>query len=1262
MPAVPLLPPGALPHGTLSVLSLPAVSVPGAVCTPATGALGAACSTIGGVARAAGSAAGSVVGFGVGSVLDAVSNWVTSGAVWLLGRIGAVLASSTAIDLGAPWFRAHYATMAALAGVVIVPLLLLGVLQALYRQNASMLLRSVLVNVPLAVLLTAVAVTLVQLGLSVTDSMCAAVSGGSGSDAGRFMSTVATALLPAEATGQTGAPSFVLFLGGIAVVVGAVMVWLELLLRAAAVYVAVLFLPLALAGLAWPAISHWSRRLADTLAALVLGKLVIVAVLSLAAGALSGGTGSTPSGAASSGGGFASVLGGAALLLLAALAPWSLFRLLPFLEAGAVGHLEGVSQRARHLAAVPASGLANVALRAAAAGSLATGPIGAVGVAAASGGGPGAVGHRRGGGGDGGRGGVGRGIGHDGFADALPDGSANGVDGSGGDGGWGGGAGGSDADPLPWEPGGSIPRMAPHPHSAVNNRRVADLVAGRDPFAHGPPPLEPMSRHAVPALAPGVTYERPLPRQTGALRPDHLGRDHLGPVLIGGIQTPDDVGPVSDRPDGAASRVRYRLPPLERRGVIAGWRAGQVAAVAGGLVLAVLSVRSRPSLAGVALAVAWVGGAVALAFWPIAGRTGEQWLPVVVRWGWAGATGHRFAPASGPGTGTLVDVPTARDGGPPWRMASRRAPTSHSVFDGLRLVAGPADAHGPGMGVLVDEHARTVTAVLEVRGHSFALLAPPEQDARVAAWARVLASLAREGSAVYRLQWVETCLPDDGGAVRSHLDEHRVLDDDAPAVRSYRRLLGESSPVTRRHRVLVAVSVHRGRAARAIRASGGGLGGALVVLGREVGAVATALAGADIGIDGLLDRDGLADTLAGALRPAPPGGAAGGPAPATAGRSGDPWPMGTDAGWESVRTDGTWHATYWVAEWPRVDVHPDFLGPVLFAPLRRTLAVVMEPVDPTRAARQVAQARTAGLADGELRRRNGFLSSARHTRERQSVDDRDVELTDGHAQFRYSRLPGGDRRQRRGPRRGVRRPRAGRRAGPPRRAPPLRAAGRSAALPAAHRTGPVVSPVWSPRTGPGLPAHVATTRHLCAAYPLVAEAGLGHRGVLIGRDVLGGSFVYDPFALYRAGVVTNPNMVVIGQIGRGKSSFVKSYLWRQAVFGRSAWVIDPKGEYGPAVRGLGRSSPWPCGPVVLSASTRSTPVASVAPGDGDGGGPAARRAALTASLAVSCLGRDLRPRERAAIDAALRAAADARGAAVDGIAHPAPGGGGAARA
>lgn len=196
-----------------------------------------------------------------------------------------------------------------------------------------------------------------------------------------------------------------------------------------------------------------------------------------------------------------------------------------------------------------------------------------------------------------------------------------------------------------------------------------------------------------------------------------------------------------------------------------------------------------------------------------------------------------------------------------------------------------------------------------------------------------------------------------------------------------------------------------------------------------------------------------------------------------------------------------------------------------------------------------------------------------------------------------------------------------------------------------------MSPAWSARLPPALPAHVATTRHLCAAYPLVAEAGLGHRGVLIGRDVLGGSFVYDPFALYRAGVVTNPNMVVIGQIGRGKSSFVKSYLWRQAVFGRSAWVIDPKGEYGPLCEAWGVSpvALRPGGPVRLNPlDTADAAVSPDTSGDGSDG-PAVRRTTLCASLVVSCLGRDLLPRERAAIDAAL-AAATAAAPAVAG--HP----------
>jgi type IV secretory pathway VirB4 component len=171
----------------------------------------------------------------------------------------------------------------------------------------------------------------------------------------------------------------------------------------------------------------------------------------------------------------------------------------------------------------------------------------------------------------------------------------------------------------------------------------------------------------------------------------------------------------------------------------------------------------------------------------------------------------------------------------------------------------------------------------------------------------------------------------------------------------------------------------------------------------------------------------------------------------------------------------------------------------------------------------------------------------------------------------------------------------------------------------------------------GVPAHHATTRHLGAAYPFASEAGLGGRGVLIGRDLLGGAFVYDPFELYRSGLLTNPNMIVFGQIGRGKSAFVKSYLWRQAVFGRRAWVVDPKGEYGLLARA------WGIEPVALrpGGHIRLNPLDAPSPRSGSPADDTVRRRAeLLVSLAAASLGRSLAPTERTAVELAVAEVSD----------------------
>ncbi|MDQ6946721.1 MAG: ATP-binding protein [Actinomycetota bacterium] len=164
-------------------------------------------------------------------------------------------------------------------------------------------------------------------------------------------------------------------------------------------------------------------------------------------------------------------------------------------------------------------------------------------------------------------------------------------------------------------------------------------------------------------------------------------------------------------------------------------------------------------------------------------------------------------------------------------------------------------------------------------------------------------------------------------------------------------------------------------------------------------------------------------------------------------------------------------------------------------------------------------------------------------------------------------------------------------------------------------------------------AHRATSAHLRAAYPFVAEGGLGAPGPYIGRDLFGGSFCFDPWELYRRGSLTGPNVVVIGQIGRGKSTFVKTYLRRQEAFGRQAWVVDPKGEYGPLAAAAG-AAPLriaPGGPLRLNPLDA---IAGLAP---------AKTGELLCSIVASSLGHDLSPGARAATQLALRALSERRG-------------------
>ena len=100
---------------------------------------------------------------GIDAVLSGLSQWVASGAEWLLSQIGNVLVQH---DHHRSRVRAGSgrttAVMTALAGVVVLPLLLVSTVQAVYRQSASQLVRSFFVQLPLALLLGVVAIQIVH--------------------------------------------------------------------------------------------------------------------------------------------------------------------------------------------------------------------------------------------------------------------------------------------------------------------------------------------------------------------------------------------------------------------------------------------------------------------------------------------------------------------------------------------------------------------------------------------------------------------------------------------------------------------------------------------------------------------------------------------------------------------------------------------------------------------------------------------------------------------------------------------------------------------------------------------------------------------------------------------------------------------------------------------------------------------------------------------------------------------------------------------
>lgn len=271
-----------------------------------------------------GDVAGSAAAAAAGGVISALTSYLSAADSWLVGHIAGLY--DVAPDLHGGWFRTAYQSMERVFEAVVTPILLLATVGSVLRQDLRRLGRIWGLGLPLAALAAAGAALFTDLAIRASDSLTGLVVGAHLDIRGALLSLATNSI-------AAGSPSLVA-MGVYALgLMGAVLVWLELVLRSAAIYVAVFFMPLGLVTYVWPAAAGIAKRSVEVLVALVLSKFVIFSTLWLGLSAVSGGDS------------IDGTLEGAGILLLASFTPFVLLKLVPVAEVSAIAHLEGLSRR-----------------------------------------------------------------------------------------------------------------------------------------------------------------------------------------------------------------------------------------------------------------------------------------------------------------------------------------------------------------------------------------------------------------------------------------------------------------------------------------------------------------------------------------------------------------------------------------------------------------------------------------------------------------------------------------------------------------------------------------------------------------------------------------------------------------------------------------------------------------------------------------------------------------------------------------------------
>ncbi len=232
--------------------------------------------------------------------------------------------ASTRVDLTGGWFSSDggstVTTMTSvIAGSLVLVFLFMSLIRAMFAGEFSTMWRAALVDVPIAFLATAVTVVVASALLAMVDEASATLLGADGEQLAAFGDSLAD-------VEQLSLAGLLGILFGLLFIVGAVLVWIQLLVRAALIYIVIAFAPITWVTRAYPGTRGIARRGAEIAIALIVSKFVMAISFRLGAEALA--SADVPSGEAD----LSAMLVGSAIMLMTAFMPWMIFKVIPAVE------------------------------------------------------------------------------------------------------------------------------------------------------------------------------------------------------------------------------------------------------------------------------------------------------------------------------------------------------------------------------------------------------------------------------------------------------------------------------------------------------------------------------------------------------------------------------------------------------------------------------------------------------------------------------------------------------------------------------------------------------------------------------------------------------------------------------------------------------------------------------------------------------------------------------------------------------------------